>query len=194
MTKVEVKFLSQVDETNCIGCKLCEAPCPTEAIKVVQKKAKVDNERCLGCHRCHWACPEDVIRMVPRPEPIVLGVDPAEVDQARLTELCIKAHLHPKQFACLCTGTRVDEVAAAILKGARSLEEISLMTGIRTGCGMYCAQPGLRLLKAYGVEIAEPKGHRWYSSTPTLWDIPEEVKQKYPGFYFEEDKSIYRKI
>ncbi len=190
-----VKFVAQVDETKCIGDKLCENVCPTAAIKVVNKKAKVDEERCVACFHCRDACQQDAIRIVARPEPIVLGTDPGQVDETKLRELCIKAHLHPQQFLCLCTATRVNEAAAAILKGAKSPEEISLMTGARSGCAMrYCTEPMLRLLKAHGVEITPPKDHRWYNITPTLWDVPKEVAQKYPGHYFEEDKKAFRKF
>lgn len=189
-----VKFVAQVDETKCIGDKLCENVCPTAAIEVVNKKAKVGEERCVACFRCWDACQQDAVTMVARPEPIILGVDPGEVDQTTLRELCMKAHLHPQQFLCLCTGTRVNEVAAAVLKGAKSPEELSLMTGARSGCTIYCMEPMLRLLKAHGVKIAPPKDHRWYDFTPTLWDVPEEVAQKYPGYYFEEDKKAFRKF
>jgi len=189
-----VKYLAQVDETECIGDKLCENVCPTGAIKVVHKKAKVDVEKCVACTRCWDACQQDAIRMVVRPAPIILGIDAGEVDQTRLRELCVKAHLHPQQFLCLCTGTRVKEVAAAVLRGASSPEEISLMTGARSGCTLYCMEPMLRLLKAHGVEIRPPKGYRWYDITPTLWDVPKEVEQKYPGYYFAEDREVFRKF
>jgi len=126
---------------------------------------------------------------------MLLGVEVSEVDQTKLMELCVKAHLHPRQFLCLCTSTRVSEAAAAVLKGAKSPEEISLMTGARSGCAMgYCTAPMLRLLKAHGVEIIPPKDHRWYNIAPTLWDMPPEVAQKYPGYYFEEDKKAFRKF
>jgi Fe-S-cluster-containing hydrogenase component 2 len=189
-----VKFVAQIDETKCIGDKLCENICPTDAIRVVQKKAKVDEKRCISCSRCLDACQQDAVRMVTRPEPIILRVDPGEVDQTKLKELCIRAHLHPQQFLCLCTNTRVNEAAAAVLKGAASPEEISLMTGARSGCTLYCIEPMLRLLKAYDVVLHQPKGYRWYNITTTLWDIPQTIEHKYPEYYFEEDKKIFRKI
>lgn len=191
---VEVKFLAQVNKKKCIGCRACENVCPTEAIKVVKKKAKVDPKKCLACPNCWGICPEDAIKLVPRPEPLKLGVNPEEVDQTQLRELCIKAHLHPHQWLCLCSATRVREGAAAVLKGAKSPEEISLMTGARSGCTVYCLQTMLRLLKAHGVEIKPPKGYRWYDTTQTLWDVPEELIKKYPGHFLEEDKEVFRKV
>lgn len=190
----KVKFSAQVDEAKCKGCGICENVCPTEAIIVVGKKAKVDDKKCLACSHCWDQCPEGALSCVVRSEPITFGLDPGEVDQARLRELCIKAHLHPYQWLCLCGGIRVNEGAAAVLKGAKSPEEIALMTGARSGCLVYCLQTMLRLLKAHGVEIKEPKGYRWYNTTPTLWDVPTEIEEKYPGHCFEEDKKVFRKV
>ncbi len=191
---VEIKYLARVNKQKCIGCGVCQNVCPTEAVVVVKKKAKVSSKKCLGCPNCSGMCPEDAIKLVPRSKPLRLGVDPAEVDQEQLLELCEKAHLHPHQWLCLCTGTRVRDGAAAVLKGARSPEEISLMTGVRSGCTVYCFQTMMRLLKAHGVEVPPQKGYRWYDSTQTLWEVPEEVIQKYPGHFLEEDKGVFRKI
>ena len=123
-----------------------------------------------------------------------LYVDPTEVDQKELRELCLKARLHPHQWGCMCNATRVREVAAAVLKGAKTMEEIALMTGIRSGCTAYCVQHMLRLLKAHGVKLKEPKSPRWYDATQTLWELPKDVQEKYPGHFFEEDKKVFRKF
>ena len=181
---------------RCLSCEchMCEGVCPTGAIRILEKKTEIDEKKCIACCLCWDACPERAIEIVPRLEPILFGLDPAEVDQTKLKELCIKANLHPQQYLCLCSEIRVDEVAAAVLKGAKSPEEISLMTGARSGCGLYCMEPMLRLLKAYGVEVTSPKGHRWYNITPSIWDIPKELAKKYPEYYLEEDKKVYRKI
>lgn len=189
--------LEAIEEAErCLSCEChtCEIVCPTGAIEIVEKRTKVDEKKCVACGRCWDACQQNAIQMVSRPEPIVFGLDPAEVDQTRLKELCIKANLHPKQFLCLCCETRVDEAAAAVLKGAKSPEEISLMTGARSGCGVYCMEPMLRLLKAHGVEITPPKNHRWYNITPSIWDTASELAKKYPGYYLEEDKKVFRRI
>lgn len=188
-----VKFLAQVDNEKCTGCGTCQIVCPTEAIRVVKKKARVNEKKCLACPNCTDSCPEGALTLIPRTEPRTLYVDPSEVDQTELEELCLKAHLHPHQWGCMCNATRVREVAAAVLKGAKSMEEISLMTGIRSGCTAYCVQHMLRLLKAHGVELKEPKSHRWYDATQTLWELPREVQKKYPGHFFEEDKKVFRK-
>jgi ferredoxin len=189
-----VKFLAQVDETKCIGDKLCETVCPAGAIKVAGKKAAVDEKRCVACSNCSDICREEAVTLASRFEPVLLGLNPEQVDQNELTQLCARAHLHPRQLICLCTATLVSEVAAAVLKGAGSPEEITLMTGVCSGCTVYCMEPMLRLLKANGVEPPLPKGRRLYNITPTLWDVPPEVVRKYPGYYLTEDKDVFRKI
>jgi len=189
-----LRFLAQVDEAKCEGCGTCQIVCPTKAIRIVKKKAKVDDEKCLACPNCSDICPETAIEMVRRAVPRTLYVDPASVDQTELKELCVKAHLHPHQWGCICNGTRVREVAAAVLKGAKTLEEIALMTGIRSGCTAYCLQHMLRLLKAHGVAVGERRAFNWYNSTQTIWELPQEVEEKYPGHFFEEDKKVFRKV
>ncbi len=192
---VEIRLLAHVDKKTCISCGACENVCPTEAIIVRKKaKAKVYDSKCIACPNCSGICPVDAITMVLRPEPMILGVDPKEVDQAQLLDLCIKAHLHPHQWLCICSATRVREGAAAVLMGAKSPEEIALMTGARSGCTAYCLQPMLRLLKAHGIKVVQPKGYRWYDTTQTIWDVSEELIKKYPGHFLEEDKKVFRKV
>jgi len=194
---VEIRFLAQVDKKKCISCYACQNVCPTEAIILPRKKAKakVFGEKCVGCPNCSGVCPVDAITMVPREVPMILGVDPKEVDESLVTELCIKAHLHPHQWLCLCTATRVREGASAVLMGATTPEQVALMTGTRSGCTVYCLQPTLRLLKAQGVKVVQPKkGYRWYDTTQTCWDVSEEIIRKYPGHFLEEDKKVFRKV
>jgi bacterioferritin-associated ferredoxin len=92
---------------------------------------------------------------------------------------------------------RAEEVAAAILGGAKTPEEISSLTGIRTGCTIECIQPLLRLIQAAGIELKRNEnGWQWYGVTATAWTLPEEVKQKYNsrGFFFEEDKELLDRV
>lgn len=55
---------------DCILCHKCEAECPEDAIKIVEKDgvryANYNSERCLGtsCHRCVAICPVDAIHYV----------------------------------------------------------------------------------------------------------------------------------
>jgi Na+-translocating ferredoxin:NAD+ oxidoreductase subunit B len=59
-----------IDESRCIGCARCLAPCPVDAIVGAQKFVHtVIAERCTGCELCLPPCPVDCIVMKPHPEP-----------------------------------------------------------------------------------------------------------------------------
>lgn len=196
-----VNMYAEVDPGKCTGCRVCEKVCPTLSIKVVgekrEKLAVVDLDTCVGCGACVERCQFEAVVLKTLDEPRIISVDPHSVDEEKVAELCIKARLHPEQIICYCTGTRAEEVAAAILTGASSPEEISRMTGVRTGCKVECIQPILRLLKAAGIEPKPVEGGwQWYGITPTIWDIPEEVIRKYSarGFYFEEDRALLKRL
>jgi len=191
----KVTLLAEVQNEICKGCKICEKVCPVLAIKVVDKKAKVDSDACRGCASCEQRCPFYAIKMVKREVPLEIGVDVTKFDQDEIRKLCEKAHLNPQQVLCYCVGVRAEEVAAALLIGAKTPEEVSSMTGIRTGCSIECIQPLLRMVEAAGIELVpNPDGWQWYGVTPTAWTIPEEVKEKYGSFYFEEDRELLDKI
>jgi len=193
----KVTMYAVIDKDKCKGCTLCERVCPVLAVKVENRKAVVDLENCLGCANCEQRCPETAITMTGRETVRVLQTDLEGLDKTRVEELCLKARLHPKQIVCYCTATRAEEVAAAVLKGAKTPEEVSRRTGVRTGCKVECIQPVLRLLHAAGIKPERPAGgYQWYGITPTAWDISEEVKEKYNrrGFYFEEDRKLLETI
>lgn len=46
-----------LDRDKCKGCISCMRRCPTEAIRVRNKKAKVLYDRCIGCGECVRVCP-----------------------------------------------------------------------------------------------------------------------------------------
>jgi len=192
-----VNLLATIDAEKCRGCKTCEKVCPVLAIKVENRKAIVDADRCRGCAACEQRCPDYAVIMVKREQPILVQVDVAAVDYSQIEELCRRAKLNPEQIICYCTATRAEEVAAAVLQGAKSPEEISFLTGARTGCKVECIQPILRLLEAAGIKPEPPKdGWQWYGRTVTVWEIPEEVKRKYAsrGFYFDEDIQLLDRV
>ncbi|MDP2939894.1 MAG: electron transfer flavoprotein subunit alpha [Candidatus Omnitrophota bacterium] len=41
---------------KCVGCKLCVAACPFDAIKIVNKKAVIDLDKCTLCSACKDVC------------------------------------------------------------------------------------------------------------------------------------------
>jgi len=141
--------------------------------------------------------PAYAVTLKPLPEPRIVKTDVSKVDYKLVKDLCLKAGFHPKQVVCFCTGTRAEEIAAAIILGAKTPEDVSRMTGARTGCRVECIQPILRILKAAGIEPKpKPGRHAWYGITPLLFEIPREVREKYAkrGFYFDQDEQLFRKI
>lgn len=193
----KVTLVAEVQPDICRGCRVCEKVCPVLAISIVNKKAKVDPDKCRGCTNCESRCPYYAIKMLKRDDPFIIGVDVSKFDQDEIRALCEKAHLNPEQILCYCVGVRAEEVAAAILSGAKTPEEISSLTGIRTGCTIECIQPLLRLIYAAGIELTRnEKGWQWYGITATAWTLPEEVKEKYNsrGFYFDEDRELLDRV
>jgi Fe-S-cluster-containing hydrogenase component 2 len=188
----KVYLLAKVDRTRCIGDRICENVCPTGAIRMVGKKAVIDGEKCAACLKCIDYCGKEAIRMVPRPEPVLLSADPSEVDQDQLRELCQRAHLELDDVICPCTATRAREVGAAILQGARTPEDVSIRTGVRTACGMWCMALVQELLRAHGLEMTPPKGYHWYDVDTALWNVPDEVARKYPEYRLDEARRLFQ--
>jgi Na+-translocating ferredoxin:NAD+ oxidoreductase subunit B len=59
-----------IDETRCIGCARCLAPCPVDAIVGSAKfMHTVLSERCTGCELCLPPCPVDCIELKVGPAP-----------------------------------------------------------------------------------------------------------------------------
>jgi bacterioferritin-associated ferredoxin len=136
-------------------------------------------------------CPEDIMWMEARDEPLVTTVRPDEVDQDAVNALLIKAGIDASMSVCVCTLTPGSEIAAAVVKGAQTLEEVCAMTGMRSGCGIYCVAPALRLLEAAGRDMTPPGQHRWYPTTLSLYDLSEEACARYPDAYIAEDRDVF---
>jgi electron transport complex protein RnfB len=65
-----------IDESRCIGCARCLAPCPVDAIVGAQKYMHtVLADRCTGCELCLPPCPVDCIEM--RFAEIAVAIEPA---------------------------------------------------------------------------------------------------------------------
>jgi NAD-dependent dihydropyrimidine dehydrogenase PreA subunit/bacterioferritin-associated ferredoxin len=188
----------KVDMELCQGCKTCELVCPVYAVKVSRKDKEIrvdlDEERCVGCWNCEQRCPDHAIEMEPC-TPRILTTDVSQFDYEEIRELCRKARFHPKQSVCYCTASRAEEIAAAILAGAKSPDAIVLATGVGAGCGIECNQPILRFLEAAGCTYERPKNsYQWYGRTCTVWDVPEAVKKSYPVFRFEGDQDLFERV
>lgn len=153
-------------------------------------------EDCRSCTNCTSRCPSQVITLRELDQPYVVKVEVANGIMEQVYQICIRAGFHPESSVCFCTGTRAGEIAAAILQGAKTPEEISRRTGARTGCSMTCTEPIFRLIQAAGIDLGiSPQPHVWYPVVTTIWDIPDKVIKMYEhrGFRFEEDKKLYKK-
>lgn len=60
------RSVAVIDEAWCIGCTLCLAPCPTDAIVGANKQLHtILSDHCTGCGLCVPVCPVDCIDMHP---------------------------------------------------------------------------------------------------------------------------------
>jgi len=53
-----------LDEDKCVGCITCMRRCPTEAIRIVNGKAKINYDLCINCGECIRSCPNRAKRPV----------------------------------------------------------------------------------------------------------------------------------
>jgi NAD-dependent dihydropyrimidine dehydrogenase PreA subunit/bacterioferritin-associated ferredoxin len=193
-----VNVQSQVVPELCKGCKTCQMVCPVYAVAVTREGGKprvdIDLKKCVGCWNCEQRCPEHAIRMVPC-EPFTLKTDISRFDYREIEALCRKARFHPKQVVCYCSASRAEELAAAILSGAKTPDAVVLATGIGAGCGIECNQPVQRFLEAAGVRFERVKeSYQWYGRTATVWEVSPEVKARHATFRFIEDGQLMDRI
>ena len=193
-----VNVHSQVIPELCKGCKTCQMVCPVYAVAVSREGGKprvdIDLKKCVGCWNCEQRCPEHAIRMIPC-EPYILSTEVSRFDYGEIKALCRKARFHPKQVVCYCSASRAEELAAAILGGAKTPDAVVLATGIGAGCGIECNQPVQRFLEAAGVRFERVKeSYQWYGRTATVWEVSPEVKARHATFRFVEDGKLMDRI
>lgn len=153
-------------------------------------KAKVAEDICVDCELCVEFCNCDAVKMVPREEPLTFGTQVREEQREQILEICKKARLYPLEFGCTCNAILVEEMVAAILNGARTMDDLTKATGMRSGCGgICCTSNGARLLKAAGHQVEERPEGQWHYLPLSLWDIPQEVADKYPVLRINKEQK-----
>jgi Na+-translocating ferredoxin:NAD+ oxidoreductase RNF subunit RnfB len=60
-SKDKGKQVMSVCKVGCIGCKMCEKVCPSEAITVTDNLAHIEPEKCTNCGLCAEKCPKKII-------------------------------------------------------------------------------------------------------------------------------------
>jgi bacterioferritin-associated ferredoxin len=123
-----------------------------------------------------------------------LTIPEEEWDRQAVDELCAKAYFDPADGICLCTRTTAGEVAAAVISGIDVVEELTMATGVRAVCGMWCLSPVMRILAAAGIEIERPaKDYRVYPDGSGvkvgIWSVPDEAIEKYPEYPIRADRA-----
>lgn len=183
-------------EELCIGCQNCVKQCRYEALRFVDGKPQIDESKCLGCFKCAMNCPKLALLPTFFDEPKQIVFDYSDVDPEAIKALCAKADLDPERAMCMCTMTPAKEVAAALIKGARTLYDIMIMTGVKTDCGIYCSASLDRLLKAFfGDEYKCPNNEKWgYPTDPCVKNVRKEVAAKYPEYFIEDDQKHWKNL
>ncbi len=188
-----VNKIAQIDHEKCTRCADCIGVCPVVAITMGKSGDRpsiiVDEKQCLACTICVTRCPEQAFIMVDRDEPLYFGIDYTQADQKKIETICRSAHMHPEQIICYCRRVKARDVAAAILLGHRTPEALARATGVRTGCGVLCITSVLRQLKAAGINVEKAPGWQWYGTYMTIWDISDEIADRYPEYYLAEDRA-----
>ena len=193
-----VNQVAIVDRQKCTGCADCVWLCPSQAINIEKLSGKqlaiIDEQRCLDCILCVTRCPEHAIRKVKRDFPLQIGSTLAGIPKGEVAKICLAAHMYPDQIICYCNRVQAKEVAAAILRGAKTPEDVSRATGARTGCGTLCISGIIRLLRAAGIKLTKAPGYQWYGIKVSIWDIPPEIQQKYAEYYLSDDLRDMNKL
>jgi NAD-dependent dihydropyrimidine dehydrogenase PreA subunit/bacterioferritin-associated ferredoxin len=193
------EYVPDVDDTACKLCRKCEEICPAAAITLGkdEKRMVVDRKRCIDCQRCMDACPENAITMLPRTGDKALSVDVSELDQEKIRAICREVGLAPGEAICACTFVTAQEMAGAILKGAKTPEDVCAMTGVRRGCGIYCLVNIFKMLDAGGVKPEERTDSHLYHHPLSSLDIPDDqlrkIDEEFPQYRLLEDVSMVKK-
>lgn len=115
-----------LDKALCCGCTNCLDRCPTQAIRVIDGKARIINDRCTDCGECIKVCPyhakgaltEDLDSLKPYKHTIAIpsisiyGQFPLEFDPNRILNGFLKLgfdDVYDSAFAADCVTAKQDE-------------------------------------------------------------------------------------
>jgi len=118
-----LKYVSHVDKDKCIGCGICVAVCPHNAIKMEDRIAKSDPAFCKGCGLCISACPVNAIQLINFEDEQLFNQIDVAFKHAKSGE--------PRILALLCYWC---SYAAADLMGVKGLKLPANFRSIRVRC------------------------------------------------------------
>lgn len=75
-----------VDQSLCVGCKMCSKVCAHGGTTLDGKKMYIDHNKCVGCGRCIGVCPKDAILPASDESNDILNCKIAEYAKAVLDE------------------------------------------------------------------------------------------------------------
>ena len=192
---ITIIMVPTVDPDKCIGCGFCVTRCIFGSIAVnANKKAVVNDDTCMSCMGCFDICPNMAISIKMLAQPRVATTSVEDVDPEEIAALCAKANRDPERVVCHCTHTKAKEVAAAIIKGARTVAEVGIATGIKSSCRLHCTMPVLQMLEAYGCpqKPTDNNNTEFFNCEISLDKITDEIIAKYPQYYLKEDMEIMK--
>ncbi|MHA1270864.1 MAG: 4Fe-4S binding protein [Candidatus Helarchaeota archaeon] len=56
----------------CTGCGKCTEYCPTQSIKLINKKAVNNQKLCIGCGQCEFQCPNNAVKLINKERLVLL--------------------------------------------------------------------------------------------------------------------------
>jgi len=69
-------FVVRAEIERCVGCGLCAAACPFDALSIEEGHVRIDETQCMGCGVCVSKCPREVLSLIRSPEkgePLILS-------------------------------------------------------------------------------------------------------------------------